>query len=618
VNGSEFQFDSMAGLRRSHAAADISAALVGREVVVGGWVQHRRDHGGVVFVDLRDRNGLVQVVFKPDSSPECHERAGQLRAEYVILARGTVQRRSPETVNPRLPTGEVEVIASELRLLNRATPPPFPIEEQTEADEATRLRHRIHDLRRPPLQRALRTRHRLYQAVRRSLADQDFLEIETPMLAKSTPEGARDFLVPSRHHPGSFYALPQSPQIMKQLLMVAGYDRYFQIARCFRDEDQRADRQLEFTQVDLEMSFASVEDILEVLEEVTVAACSEAAGLELPRPFRRMSYADAMGRYGCDRPDTRIQLELVDLTDAFAESGFRAFRSVVDGGGIVKCLPIHDADGLSRGQIDRLESLVRKELGGKGLAWIRVEADGGWQSPIAKFLSDSERHAIAERTGARPGSLVFFQADERARANAILSRLRIDLGQRLSRVDGRDWEVLFVVDFPLFETDESGALTYVHQPFVAPLDEDVPLLESAPHEVRGTHYDVIMNGVELGSGSLRNHRSDVQRRIFELIGYSKQETEERFGFLLNALDAGAPPHGGFAFGFDRWAMVLAGLDSLRDVIAFPKTQRGQDLLMDAPAPVSDQQLDELSLRLRGARKAGRGVPGPRAEQSGEG
>jgi aspartyl-tRNA synthetase len=365
----------MAGLRRSHAAGEVTAALVGSEVVVGGWVQHRRDHGGVVFVDLRDRDGLVQVVFKPDTSPECHERAGQLRAEYVILARGTVQRRSPETVNPKLPTGEVEVIATELRLLNRATPPPFPIEEETEADEATRLRHRIHDLRRPPLQRALRTRHRLYQAVRRSLAELDFLEIETPMLAKSTPEGARDFLVPSRHHPGSFYALPQSPQIMKQLLMVAGYDRYFQIARCFRDEDQRADRQLEFTQVDLEMSFASVEDILEVLEEVTVAACSEAAGLALPRPFRRMPYADAMGRYGCDRPDTRIQLELVDLTDAFADSGFRAFRAVVDGGGIVKCLPVHDADALSRGQIDRLESLVRKELGGKGLAWIPSPSD---------------------------------------------------------------------------------------------------------------------------------------------------------------------------------------------------------------------------------------------------
>jgi len=404
---------------------------------------------------------------------------------------------------------------------------------------------------------------------------------------------------------------------MKQLLMVAGYDRYFQIARCFRDEDQRADRQLEFTQVDLEMSFASVEEILDVLETVTVTACSEAAGLELPRPFRRMSYADAMGRYGCDRPDTRIQLELVDLTDAFADSGFRAFRSVVDGGGIVKCLPVHDADALSRGQIDRLETLVRKELGGKGLAWIRVEADGGWQSPIAKFLSESERDAIGERCGARPGSLLFFQADERARANAILSRLRIDLGQRLGRVDGREWEVLFVVDFPLFEPDESGALTYVHQPFVAPLDEDVPLLESAPQEVRGTHYDVIMNGVELGSGSLRNHRSDVQRRIFELIGYSKQETEERFGFLLNALDAGAPPHGGFAYGFDRWAMVLAGLDSLRDVIAFPKTQRGQDLLMDAPAPVSDDQLEDLSLRLRGPRKADRGAMGPAGGETGQ-
>jgi aspartyl-tRNA synthetase len=598
VSVAEFDLDTMGSLRRSHAAADVTPALEGQVVTLCGWVQRRRDHGGVIFVDLRDREGLVQVVFKPDTSPECHDKAGHLRAEYVIAVHGTVRRRSEETINPTLASGEVEVIVDDLRLLNRATPPPFLIEEDADADESIRLRHRLHDLRRPPLQRALRMRHRLYQAVRASLAGMDFLEIETPMLAKSTPEGARDFLVPSRLQPGEFYALPQSPQIMKQLLMVSGFDRYFQIARCFRDEDQRADRQLEFTQVDLEMSFASVEDVLAVLEEVTVAGCQGAAGLTVPRPFARISYAEAMDRYGCDRPDTRVQLELVDLTDAFAGSGFRAFRGVVDAGGIVKCLPVHDATELSRGQIDKLESLVRKELGGKGLAWIRVEADGGWQSPIAKFLSDDERAAIAERTDARPGSLLFFQADESTRANAILSRLRIDLGERLGRTDGRENELLFVVDFPLFEKDEGGALTYVHQPFVAPLDEDLPLLDREPEKVRGTHYDVVMNGVELGSGSLRNHRADVQRRIFELMGYEKEDTEDRFGFLLNALDAGAPPHGGFAFGFDRWAMVLAGAESLRDVIAFPKTQRGQDLLMDAPSAVASDQLDELSLRVR--------------------
>ncbi len=588
----------MGTLRRSHAAAEVTTALVGQEVVLAGWVQRRRDHGGVVFVDLRDREGLVQVVFKPDSSPACHERAGQLRSEYVILVRGVVQRRSPDTVNPNLPTGEVEVIVHEIRLLNRATPPPFPIEDEIDVDEAARLRFRIHDLRRAPLQRALRLRHTLYQAVRRSMTDQGFLEIETPMLAKSTPEGARDFLVPSRLQPGSFYALPQSPQIMKQLLMVAGFDRYFQIVRCFRDEDPRADRQLEFTQVDLELAFVGVDEVLQVLEEVTAAGCAETAGISLERPFRRLCYREAMDRYGSDRPDTRIQLELVDLSDTFATSELRAFRAAVDAGGIVKCLPIHDADELSRGQIDRLEAFVKKELGGKGLGWIRVEGDGNWQSPIAKFLSEDERREIARRTAARPGSLLFFQADGAERANAILSRLRIDLGQRLGRVDGREWEVLFVVDFPLFERDENGQLTYIHQPFVAPLDEDLPLLDTDPERVRGTHYDVVMNGVELGSGSLRNHRADVQRKIFEILGYAKQETEERFGFMLNALDAGAPPHGGFAFGFDRWAMVLAGVESLRDVIAFPKTQRGQDLLMDAPAEVESAQLDELGLKIR--------------------
>jgi aspartyl-tRNA synthetase len=595
------QLDPIGALRRSHAAGEICTELVGQRVVLGGWIQRRRDHGGVVFVDLRDRGGLVQVVFKPDVSTECHARAGELRSEYVVMVSGTVAPRSDETVNPKLPTGQVEVIADELRLLNRATPPPFAIEDETDADESTRLRHRIHDLRRAPLQSALRLRHALYQSTRSALAERDFLEIETPMLAKSTPEGARDFLVPSRLQPGAFYALPQSPQIMKQLLMVAGFDRYFQIVRCFRDEDQRADRQLEFTQIDLEMSFVGVEDVLDVLEAVTVAG-SAVAGVELPRPFHRIAYREAMDRFGCDRPDTRIQLELVDLSDAFAESGFKAFRSVVDAGGIVKCLPIHDAAELSRGQIDKLESLVRKELGGKGLAWIRVGSDGEWQSPIAKFLSEQERAAIAERTGARPGSLIFFQADEPGRANAILSRLRVDLGARLGRSDGRAWDVLFVVDFPLFEADEAGNPTYVHQPFVAPHDDDIALLDDAAWQVRGTHYDVVLNGVELGSGSLRNHRSDIQRKIFEKIGYSKQEAEDRFGFLLNALDAGAPPHGGFAFGLDRWAMVLAGAASLRDVIAFPKTQRGQDLLMDAPSEVDPKLLDELSLRVHRPRR----------------
>ncbi len=589
--------DSLGSLRRSHGCGEVEPGLLGREVTLAGWVHRRRDHGGVIFVDLRDRTGLVQIVFEPDTSGACHERAHHLRSEYVIAVRGEVRRRSEDTVNPALATGELEVFVHELRILNTATPPPFPIEEETGVDESVRLRHRVHDLRRPPLQRALTIRHRLVQSVRSTLSELGFIEIETPYLARSTPEGARDFLVPSRLQPGSFYALPQSPQLMKQLLMAAGFERYFQIVRCFRDEDLRADRQPEFTQVDLEMSFAGVDDVLEVLEEVTARGCLEAAGIELPRPFPRLSYPDVMARYGTDKPDRRIALELRDLTEIFRESGFRAFRQVVESGGIVKCLPIPDAEELSRGEIDRLERFVRKELGGRGLAWIRVMADGSWQSPIVKFFSEEERAAVAAAVGARPGMVVFFQADQAARANAILARLRSDLGERLGRTDGREHDVFFVVDFPLFERDDEGRLTYMHMPFVAPVEEDLDLLDVDPERVRSTHYDVVMDGLELGSGSLRNHRSDLQRKILEIMGYRPEEMDERFGFLLEALDAGAPPHGGFAFGYDRFVMVLAGATSLRDVIAFPKTSRGQDLLLRAPSPVEPAQLEELGLAL---------------------
>ena len=593
----DVQLDGMGDLRRTHRCGDITPSMIDSEVVLTGWVHKRRDHGGVIFVDLRDRSGIVQVVFKPEVAKEAHERGGEVRTEYVILVKGSVERRSDETINPDMRTGEVEINVSEIRLLNAATPPPFPIEADPDADEGVRLAHRLHDLRRAPLQHCLRVRHNMYQAMRECLTGMGFLEIETPMLTKSTPEGARDFLVPSRLQAGEFYALPQSPQIMKQLLMVAGFDRYFQIARCFRDEDQRADRQLEFTQLDFEMSFVGVEDVLEVLEVVTQRSCG-VAGVEVERPFKRISYAEAMGRFGSDKPDTRILLELTELTEVFRESEFKAFRSVVDAGGIVKALAISDAQELSRGEIDRLEKFVRKELGAKGLAWIRIKPDGEWQSPIVKFLSESEKSQIAELTKSAPGSVIFFQADAADRVNGVLSRLRVDLGQRLGRTDGRPWDVLFVVDFPLFEADEDGKLRDVHMPFVAPLEEDLPLLESDPAKVRSTHYDVVMNGIELGSGSLRNHRSDVQRKILEIIGYSENESEERFGFLLKALDSGAPPHGGFAFGLDRFVMVLSGGSSLRDVIAFPKTQRGQDLLMGSPSEVEATQLDELHLRVR--------------------
>ncbi len=597
------RLDPMGSLRRTHLCGDIGNDQVGQEVVLAGWVNRRRDHGGVIFVDLRDRTGIVQVVFKPEVQPEAHERAGLLRNEFVLMVRGVLENRSDETINEKMKSGRVEVNVHELRLLNTATPPPFLIEEESDAEESTRLRHRIHDLRRPPLQRAIAVRHKLAQAVRGALDELGFLEIETPILARSSPEGARDFLVPARNHPGSFYALPQSPQLMKQLLMIAGCERYYQIARCFRDEEQRADRQLEFTQVDLEMSFVGVEDVLSVLEEVTARGCLEAGGVEFQRPFKRITYKEAMDRYGSDKPDTRILLELADLTEDFRASDFKAFRGVVESGGIVKSLHVPDAKELSRGDLDRLESLVRKELGAKGLAWIRIGDEGKWQGPIVKFLGDPEKQAIESATGLAPGSIVFFQADEASRANAILSRLRIDLGERLGRVDGREWDALLVVDFPLFEKDADGNLTYVHQPFVAPLEEDIPLLDSDPTAVRGTHYDVVLNGIELGSGSLRNHRVDVQLKILELMGYSEERAYQSFGYLLEALETGAPPHGGFAFGFDRWVMVMAKAPSLRDVIPFPKTQRGQDLLMQAPSEVGTDQLDELSIRVRKPRPA---------------
>ena len=431
----------------------------------------------------------------------------------------------------------------------------------------------------------------------RRMIEAGFMEFQTPILTASSPEGARDFLVPSRLQPGAFYALPQSPQIMKQLFMVSGFDRYFQIARCFRDEDLRADRQLEFTQIDLEMSFVGVEEVLAVLEELTWRAWRDTLGVELPRPFPRISYAQAMARFGSDKPDTRVLLELVELTDLFKSTAFKAFGAPVAKGGVVKCLPIHDAESLTRSEIDRLEAFVKKELGAKGLAWIRVMPDGAWQSPIAKFLSDAERAGIGERTGARPGSVLFFAADDFAKANAILGRLRLDLGRQLGRVEAKEWAPLLVLDFPVFERGDDGRVTFMHMPFVAPHEEDLGLFDSDPLAMRGTHYDVVMNGLELGSGSLRNHRSDVQRKIFEILGYAKDEMEARFGFMLNALDAGAPPHGGFAFGLDRMAMLLAGASSLRDVIAFPKTQRGQDLLMDAPGEVDEQQLDEVHVRV---------------------
>ena len=592
------RLDPLGDLRRTHFCGEVRASDVGREIVLCGWVRKRRDHGGVIFVDLRDRTGIAQVVFKPDSAPAAHERAQAVRSEFVLAVRGRLARRDDHVVNRDLPTGEVELVAEEVRILNVATTPPFAVEDEVEIDEAVRLKHRIHDLRRPIMQQRLLVRHRLAQSLRATCSARGLIEIETPILARATPEGARDFLVPSRVHHGSFYALPQSPQIMKQMLMVAGFDGYFQIARCFRDEDQRADRQLEFTQLDLELSFVRMDDVLELLEEITVRAFRDVLSVELERPFPRVTWQEAMLRYGSDKPERRIALELCELSDVVAKTEFKVFAGALASGGVVRGLPVPDADSLSRSELDRLNDLARS-FGAKGLAWARIQPDGSWQSPIAKFLSDAEREAIGKRAGLRPGHVILFGADREKIVCDVLGRIRLELGAKLGRFDGRAWDPHFVVGFPLFEETDDGKLTYMHMPFVAPLESEIEKLDRDPKSVIATHYDLVLNGVELGSGSLRNHRSDLQLKILAIMGYTEQEARERFGFMLDALDTGAPPHGGFAFGFDRFALMLAGGDSLRDVLAFPKTQRAQDLFMESPTPVEPAQLKELGIRLRG-------------------
>jgi aspartyl-tRNA synthetase len=598
--------DALGEWSRSDYAGDLRPADAGRDVTVMGWVHGRRDHGGVIFLDVRDRSGLVQVVLDPERSADAHARGADVRLEYVVAVRGTIVPRSPDTVNPDLPTGAIEIVGGELRVLNAARPSPFPIEDAIEAAEPVRLRHRYLDLRRPRMFRNLWLRHRLAVRTRDHLNGTGFIEIETPILTRSTPEGARDYLVPSRVHPGSFYALPQSPQLFKQLLMVAGVDRYYQIARCFRDEDSRADRQPEFTQIDLEMSFMSRSAIMPVIEDLVTELFVE-AGLEAPtRPLPVLSYREAMARFGTDRPDMRFALELVDCTEVFAGSGFKVFAETLAKGGIVKALVVPDGATLSRKDLDDLTAFVAI-YGAKGLAWIRI-GDDGWQSPIVKFLSEAERARLTAAAGLVPGNVILFVADKTRVVNDALANLRLRLGEKLGLIEragdalARNTtsarSLLWVTDFPLVEyDDENRRHVAVHHPFTAPLEEDLALLERDPLQVRAQAYDLVLNGTEIGGGSVRIHQPAVQERVFATLGIGREEAQAKFGFLLEALAAGAPPHGGFAFGFDRLAMLFAGEDSIREVIAFPKTQKAFDLMTEAPSPVDARQLRELGIKL---------------------
>ena len=560
-----------------------------------GWVHARRDHGGVTFIDLRDRSGLVQVVCNPQVSPAAHTAAKDIRLEYVIAVHGVLAQRSPETVNPNLPTGEVEISASELRVLNPSRTTPFPIDDTITPTENARLRYRYLDLRRPQMYENLRLRHLLAKSVRDYLDSQGFLEIETPFLTRSTPEGARDYLVPSRVNPGAFYALPQSPQLFKQLLMVGGMDKYFQIVRCFRDEDLRADRQPEFTQIDVEMSFVRPEDIFRLTEGMMVRLCHEIKELELPTPFPHLTYAEGMARFGNDKPDIRFGLELRELTGLFRETDVQVFTEVIAKGGIIRGIVVPKAT-FSRKELDDLNPLA-VSFGAKGLAWVRLTATG-WQSPLAKFVSDEKKGEIAAALGLQEGDLLLMVADQEKTVCDVLSRLRLYLGEKLGLIPKDEMRFLWVTDFPLLEYDEE-AKRYVamHHPFTSPREDDLPVLATEPGRVRAMAYDLVLNGVELGGGSIRNHRLDVQQRVFAQLGIGETEAQEKFGFLLEALSYGAPPHGGIAFGFDRLVMLFAGADSLREVIAFPKTAKAVCLMTQAPSPVEPKQLRELNIKL---------------------
>lgn len=580
---------------RSYFCGEVPESAVGEKVILKGWVQKRRDLGGLIFIDLRDRSGIIQVVFNPDVSKEALETAEKIRSEYVLDVEGTVIAREPGTVNENLKTGRIEIQAEKVTIINEAKTPPFTISDKTDVSEDVRLKYRYLDFRRPVIFETLKMRHQVTKHIRNFLDEEGFLDIETPILTKSTPEGARDYLVPSRVHPGEFYALPQSPQLFKQLLMVGGIERYYQIARCFRDEDLRADRQPEFTQIDIETSFMSQDDIIQLMERMMSKLMKEVKGIDIPTPFPRMSYDEAMSRFGSDKPDTRFGLELVDVSEIVKESGFKVFASAVSNGGQVKAINVKGAaEKYSRKDIDSLTEYVSR-YGAKGLAWLKMEAEG-LKGPIAKFFSEEEAKAIQETLEAKEGDLLLFVADKKSVVADALGALRLKLGKDLNLIDQNLFHFLWITDWPLLEYDEEEGRYYAaHHPFTMPVREDLAYLDTDPSKVRAQAYDLVLNGYELGGGSLRIFERDIQEKMFKVLGFTLEEAQEQFGFLLNAFEYGTPPHGGIALGLDRLVMLLTGSTNLRDTIAFPKTASASDLMIAAPSPVSEAQLQELNL-----------------------